>query len=572
MKHIHHFLLVLFITVAPSLFAIQTNQNKKEEGTATTIEIPAEFFKGMFRVPDDKYLVAWHGSVTVTSVTASNGKKELSGSIQPFVKQLNAGSKRVYYTYFIYNMKDGEKEIITKNGKEWVAQCGLKAGRNISTSSLNGKEMTGFPPDITSDVWSKNYSFKRSYPDPETHKTIVVQYRVEATSIYFYHKKPTDLKGKITRNDQYHLCGSMVFKRLGPGLNGRGFEEQAKIENDQYNFRNKLFRGDYQISFRWPHGKKLKLEQDFIYNPTDSRMISDFEISPMFQGNISGKVIYKATKKPVKNYPVKLKPVCEQSGLPEKESFTDEQGEYIFHDIPAGEYYVAVKGADNENAFLTNPNKKKVIVENSEVTPKYNIYAYYHAPGFVKVGVVWRNSIICFPDEGEKPQVFDVMAYQQAGGTGEPKGTDGKTLHVPYSMTLPMVGKQTIYSNPEDEYETPQLLYAKSLGGPNGIPAFRLNKKRDALNSCHIVSTNGGPIHLELSIDLNGVSGDVEMQFAIRSINNVLGHMNLPAFPTNFKVIRLNSDDIEHFKKYGKVEKTVSNGKATIKVVFEPEK
>ncbi len=200
---------------------------------------------------------------------------------------------------------------------------------------------------------------------------------------------------------------------------------------------------------------------------------------------------------------------------------------------------------------------------------RYDVYAYYHAPGFVKIGVVWRNATIRFPDEGQKPQVFDVMAYEKTGGQGKPVGTDGKPLAIPYTMTLPMIGKQTFYGHPENKYETPQLLYAKSLGE---IPAFQLNKKHNALNSCHLVSTNGGPVHLELSIDVAaGSDGEYPEQFRIYC-DNTLSHMNLPAFPTNFKVIRLNTEDIKHFKKYESVEKTISNGRATLKVVFLPEK
>ena len=161
------------------------------------------------------------------------------------------------------------------------------------------------------------------------------------------------------------------------------------------------------------------------------------------------------------------------------------------------------------------------------------------------------------------------MAYEKAGGQGEPKGTDGKKLQLPYSMTLPMIGKQTFYGHPENDYETPQLLYAKSLGA---IPAFRLNKKHDALNSCHIVSTNGGPVHLEFSIDLSaGSDGEFPEQFTIYC-NNTLSHANLPAFPINFKVINFTKEDIEKFRKFEKVEKTVSNGGATLKIAFIPEK
>jgi len=217
-----------------------------------------------------------------------------------------------------------------------------------------------------------------------------------------------------------------------------------------------------------------------------------------------------------------------------------------------------------------NDKEEKVVkklVVHFQCEKKYNIYAYYNAPGFVKAGVVWRHATIRFPQEGENPQVFDVMAYQKAGGQGEPKGTDGKPLHLPYSMTMPMIGKQTFYGHPENEYETPDVLYIKSLGA---IPAFRLNKKHNALNSCHLVSTNGGPVHLELGIDLSaGSDGEYPEQFAI-TCNNTLAHANLPAFPINFKVITFTQEDMDHFGKFEKVEKTVSNGKATLKVVFKP--
>ena len=244
---------------------------------------------------------------------------------------------------------------------------------------------------------------------------------------------------------------------------------------------------------------------------------------------------------------------------------------YNCKDFPEGE-----KETDTfiltQIATLNDKSVRKVtsLVVHFKCEKTYDIYAYYNAPGFVKAGVVWRNNTIRFPDKDNQPQVFDVMAYERGGERGEPKGTDGKPLKIPYSMTMPMIGKQTFYGHPENEYETPEVLYLKSLGGPNGIPAFELNKKHDALNSCHIVRTNGGPIYLELSFDLNGISGDVKMQYAIRSINNTLGHMNLPAFPTNFKPIRFSTEDIEHFKKFEKVEKTISNGKATLKVKFVP--
>jgi hypothetical protein len=244
---------------------------------------------------------------------------------------------------------------------------------------------------------------------------------------------------------------------------------------------------------------------------------------------------------------------------------------YNCKDYPEGE-----KGTDTFTLTQTqtlNGKEEKVVkklVVHFQCEKKYTIYAYYNAPGFLKAGMAWRHSTVRFPEEGKKPQVFDVMAYQKAGGQGEPKGTDGKKLQIPYSMTLPMVGKQTFYGmGGEGEYEIPEVLYLKSLGD---IPEFRLSKTHDALNSCDIVSTNGGTPHLELSIDIYaGSDGEYPFQVNIWC-NNTMAKMNAPAFPIHFKVIKFTPEDIDSFKKFEKVEKTVSNGKATLKVVFEPEK
>jgi len=43
------------------------------------------------------------------------------------------------------------------------------------------------------------------------------------------------------------------------------------------------------------------------------------------------------------------------------------------------------------------------------------------------------------------------------------------------------------------------------------------------------------------------------------------------AYPIEFKSIKFSEEDIKQFKKYEKVEKTISNGRATLKVVFEPQ-
>ncbi len=557
------FLFSFFIITV--IFAQKVEGQQEKNTTTSNIEIPADFFSGMFRVADDDFLVAWHGGVKVTGATSAAGHKAFDGNIEPFVEMLNERYEQIFETYFYYNMKDGKKQIVSPDGKVWAARCGLKSSNNINISPVTGKEIKGYPADITSDVWSKSFTFNRSFRDPKTNKITVLHYRIEAISIYYYHKKPTSLRGTIKRDDDYKLCGRVLFQRSGPGF-GRVIEN-TKVENDKFDFQDKLHRGDYKVFFIWPHGSEwITLEKDFVYNPTGQKMKPDFKVS-VHTGEIEGNVKYKNTGKPVKNYPVKIVPVCASSGLPEKQAVTDQDGKYSFTDVPEGEYFVVVKGAEDRDAFLTGKHADKIKPKDSEIDAKYDIYAYYNAPGFVKAGVVWRNATIRFPQEGEKPQVFDVMAYEKAGGQGEPKGTDGEPLHLPYSMTMPMIGKQAFYGHPEDEYETPELLYATSLGA---IPAFRLNKKHDALNSCHIVSTNGGTAHLELSIDLSaGSDGEYPEQFRIYC-NNTLAKANLPAFPINFKVIIFTQDDIDHFKKFEQVEKTVSNGKATLRVVFKP--
>jgi hypothetical protein len=379
----------------------------------------------------------------------------------------------------------------------------------------------------------------------------------------------------------------MVFKRLGPGLNGRGFETQAKIEDDQYVFKDKLFRGDYQVSFRWPqHGGEIKFDRDFIYNPTDSRLISDFEMSPMFTGDISGKVTYKATNKPVKNYPVKLKPVCEQSGLPEKEVFTDGQGEYIFQDIPAGEYYVSIKGAGNKNAFLTHPNDKKVIVENAEVSSnnEYEIYAYYHAPGFAKVSLKWPASRIAFPAEGVSPQVVSYQTLLQADPNAKMEDfhdDNGKPLHFPFTIVYPQQ-RHTIYGGPGEDGTT--VLYVGTLGGNGFYKNFDVKLSSDALNTCEISRENNGPVYLSLGFDLYGGAGQRGPNHQIsphweqltvtawdpKTFRLMGQKMKHNPWPVDFPPILITKEDIEKFKTFERVEKTVSNGRATLKVVFQP--
>ncbi len=569
MKH----LLILFsFFLIGSIFAQPANTDNDEQ--ATTIEIPADFFDFMFRKPGDVYLVAWHGGVKVVQVISSDNNKVFSSDIMPFVGRLNDGLTSVYDSYFDYNMKDEMQQLVSPDKKVWYARCGLKSGNNINISPVTGKEIEGFPADIYNDVHTKEFTFKRSYLDAETKQRVVIAYRIEATSIYFSHIKKTDLKGEIKRSDGYKFCGRVAFDRLGPGE--KTCLESVEVIDETYEFKELLYRGDYQVTFLWPGGSEMRLDDDFVYNPTDQYMPSDFNIG-MFEGEISGKVRYKETERFAADYPVKLVPVCSESGLPQMETRTDKEGKYTFKDVPQGEYHIVVKGAEDENAFLVKKGQPKIKPEDSEIVFKYDIYATYTASGFAKAELLWKKAKIQFPDKGQGIQFFDARAFRNSGADPDahPTGTDGKPLDIPYSMMVPGIGKQTLYGWPENESATPEVISVASLGGNKVFDAFRVRLQEEALNACNISQINNGAIYLELSFDLTGryAKSDTWQQVAVRCVDDkeyeITRGGSLNGYPVTFNQIKFSPEEIENFQNYKAFEKTISNGRATLKIEFK---
>lgn len=563
-KYIYVFVL-LFVNV---ILGQEINNNTDDD--KTVIEIPKDFFSGMFRVIDDDYLVAWAGSVKVAEVISGEGVNSKEGSVEPFIAYLNEGFASIFSRYFDYNMKDGKKQLITKNKKTWAARCGLKSTSNINISAVTGEDLKGFPPDITSDVWANHFTFKKVHRDSKTKKSSVITYIVHARSIYFYHKKGTDLTGTIKRTDDYNLCGQIVLQRIGP--ESKLYIESTKVSEEKYEFKENLYRGDYYVNYQWPSGASIRLEDDFVYNPTGQKMLPDFEIES-FEGTISGKVKYKNTDEYVKNYPVKLVPICSDSGLPEKETNTNEDGEYEFKNVPQGEYQIVVKTAKDILVSLVDITKPEIEPEDSEISFKYDIILTYTAPGFARAKLVWKNTKIRFPEDGEKIQFLDIMAYKNSGATEHPNGTDGKPLDIPYSMIIPGIGKQTLYGWPESETATPEVLFVASLGGKGVYTKFKVNLEEDALNNCNISQIGNGPIYLEIGFDLTGKYPDEGgwQQEAVYCLDNkevaVTGG-TFSAYPIHFKQHKFNKQEIEKFKSNEDFDLAISNGKATLKIEF----
>lgn len=211
---------------------------------------------------------------------------------------------------------------------------------------------------------------------------------------------------------------------------------------------------------------------------------------------------------------------------------------------------------------------------------KYDIYVTYTASGFAKAKLVWRNATIKFPEEGEKIQFFDMMSFRSSGDYDNPAGTDGKPLRIPYTSIIPGIGKQTVYGWPESDTETPEVISVVSLGGYKSFDTFKINLEESALNSCNISQTNNGPIYLDLNFDL---TGRLPLKVAPKGLwqqvdvgckedkewNITKGNV-LNGYPLAFKQVKFTDAEIEKFKGSEAVERTLSNGKATLKIEFKP--
>ena len=214
----------------------------------------------------------------------------------------------------------------------------------------------------------------------------------------------------------------------------------------------------------------------------------------------------------------------------------------------------------------------------------YEIYAYYHAPGFAKVSLKWPPSKIAFPAEGATPQVVHYQNLMQAGPNAKMddfQDDKGNPLHFPFTIVYPQQ-RHTIYGGPGEDGTT--VLYVGTLGGNGFYKNFDVKISQEALNSCEVSRENNGPIYVNLGFDLYGGAGQRGPNHQIspnweqltvtawdpKTFRMMGQKMKHNPWPVDFPPILITKEDIEKFKTFERVEKTVSNGRATLKVVFRP--
>jgi hypothetical protein len=561
------------------MFFVSTTFAQNEE-SALEFEIPHSFFNEMFRSPTDKHLVAWSGGVTVIVKNQSGKEIQVIGAIKTLEDFLNTELTNLARRQFKFNLNTPLKRITTPDDKSWAGHCGYDPYRNVTFNDIKNGKPAGWPPEITSEPWglhlSKQTSKQGTLTNGKTGEKEVVSVYFHANSIYYYHKiKPQSLKGKINRDDNYKACGKIGMYRLGPG-NSR-FKKFADVSGGEFEFSDKLFLGDYQVQFTWLDGSFQVLEQHIVYDPFGNPEDLEYELET-FEGEITGTLTDKETHKPVKNQKVKLQPVCTESGLPEKETKSGEDGKFKFTKVPTGVYNVITKGAPETQAGLTKkPNLRvgEILVKKNF---KYDVFLHYNAPNFADVKLVWRNATIKFPEEDETPQFFDMMAFKASGDYNNPTGTDGEPLKIPYTTIIPGIGKQTLYGWPESETATPEIISVKSLvhDKTKGMVKFRVSLGEDALNSCNISQDNNGPIYLDVNFDLNGMynaGGDLWMQVDVGTredkVWNATRGNSLNGYPLAFKRYHFTSNEIEKFKNNEALQIFLT-GQATLKIEFKP--
>lgn len=255
--------------------------------------------------------------------------------------------------------------------------------------------------------------------------------------------------------------------------------------------------------------------------------------------------------------------------------------------LSAGHYEVKLtqpeecSGILNENLVILpddvgNSEKFKFI---KLCEKRYDIIVTYTAPSFAKAKLLWANATIRFPEKGKPVQKFNMMAYRNSGAMGEPTGTDGKPLKIPYATVIPGIGLQTLYGWPENESAIPEVIFVASLGGYKTFDRFRIDLEEEALNSCNISQDNNGPIYLDLNFDLvgryplsvdpEGLWQQVDVGCREDKVLKITRGNSANGYPTSFKRIKFTDADIEKFRKSEEFEKTLSNGGATLKIEFK---
>lgn len=557
-----------------ALVAFKPNAQNQE--TELDLDIPEGFFKEMFRDPSDQYLVAWHGGVSTIVKNQAGDEIQVVGVIKEIEDYLNRELTNLNRRQFKFNLHTPTKRITTPDEKSWAGHCGYNPFTGITFNDIMNGTLAGWPPEITSEVWAVHKSKKTSIE--VIYKAEVISVYFHANSTFYYHKiKPQNLKGEITRDDDYKACGKIAMNRLGPGKK-TDFKVETEVHDGKFEFTNQLFMGDYQVQYFWEDGAYQELEAHIVYNP--------FEVLPnepefqlkTYEGTIKGTLVDKETHKPVTNQKVKLKPFCNTSGLPEQETTSNEDGEFEFTEVPNGVYNVVTKGAPDTMAGLTEDPMLRLREIEVKQNVKYDIFLHYNAPNFADVKLVWRAATIKFPEEDETPQFFDMMSFRTSGDYDNPAGTDGEPLKIPYTTVIPGIGKQTLYGWPESETATPEIISVKSLvhDKTKGMVKFKVSLGEDALNSCNISQDNNGPIYLDINFDLSGMydaGGDLWIQVDVGTredrVWNATRGNSLNGYPLAFKRYHFTSGEIEKFKNSEEL-KIFLTGQATLKVEFKP--
>ncbi|MCL3781908.1 hypothetical protein EMN47_16100 [Prolixibacteraceae bacterium JC049] len=568
--------ILLFFTV---LLFYQVNAQTNIE-----VEIPKAFLNEMFRSPNDKYLVAWSGGVQMAITNKSGEVIQSQGVITAVEDFLNSEFTQLTRRHFKYNLKTPPKRITTPDNRKWAAHCGYDPNRNISFQDIRMGKGRDWPEQITTDVWGLNFSKKTSIPatiiDEKSGKRDVITVALQATSIFYYHKNERqDLKGEIKRTDGYKLCGKVGMYRLGPGRHR--FKVYTELDTNQFEFTQKLYLGDYMVQYLWPDGTFVELDPHIVYDPFGNPQELSYEIET-FKGEITGSLKNKETFEWVKNQQVKLKPECEDSGLPEMTTTSDENGKFTFSNVPTGVYIVETRGAEPRNAGLTDKSNPKVNLGEIRVNieSKYDVFLTYNAPNFSFAKVVWENVEVAFPVDNKEIQTLDISSYNGDESEDMITGTDGKPIKLPYQMKVPGMGTEIFYGLPEEEYGRPKVISVKKLGsGYKTFDGFSICLEEDALNDfvIHKVSTSG--ITIDFSFDLRGYAeGRQIMQLDVSTISQMetkmLGTENYRAQPLLFPSIKLNQVAIEKLRN-GEEMEFYSNsssplGNATVTIQFQP--
>lgn len=491
--------------------------------------------------------------------------------IAEFQGQISEHLKSMTAKHFAYNLKRPFKATLTDKA--------LIFG-SVATDKSD--------PSDDKILFASNKSFKDHKDSSDGLRSFMLEIVTYlSTTTYIRTQKETISKIEIKVPEERVINGAFLkYKRLGPGYNQTDIEEEVEIEaNKNRGSLENVVTGDYAVSLENLFcGCEAELQEAVIDTRSEIKseehkfVLEDMELTTIFGTIFSD----KEQQFPLANEEVKLIPACDGADEcmykiePVK---TNEIGEFEFKNVPKGSYLLYCKKQELGDVKNCNFQQKEFNAGDFNIEDKrYDIFVTYHAPGFAHVELVWEKAKIRFLDDGDEMQVFDRTAYIQSGGNGQnPTGTDGKPLDVPFVMDIPGYGKITSYGAPENNI--PKVISIYSLGAYEGHARFKIMKTEEALNMCEITQRGDGPVYLDLSFDLfaGGPEANTDwIQHTVSCIeDNVISErekgtlINRSPYPTAFEQITITEADIIYFKGFDEVDKTLSNGRATLKIEFK---